>query len=303
MALGAFCYHALTDHQVASVALPSRGLYGSEVTGLAHEGFECLLFGPGEDVGLASCAPQVGTIQLEVMDPFLWLLLGIQKLLNHRHPGRSGGLVDDRLGAFFGHGLLDLLEQAFHMDLAPALCALSAASVSLPRVTLMIRILKQVSDEILLLLHQRNASMWLTFRFLLQKVMWISEQQIHPFCGHKEDVSQVFIRRLLVSKEVIGRFFTSSMLCHSFDGLLQCLSCSDAFFSVIYIFILHIYSRISVSPLILFAPDPRRPAALLRASAGYRGPETKSSHDVASQELYYKQDWLMSYLDLPRNVF
>ena len=88
------------------------------------------------------------------MDAVLWFFLSVNELLYHRHSRSLGCLEDHRLRASLGHGLLDLLEKAFHVDLGPALGALRSASVRLPLVSLMLPVLKHMCYEVPFLLDK-----------------------------------------------------------------------------------------------------------------------------------------------------
>ena len=160
------------------------------------------------------------------MNAVLWFFLSVDELLYHRHSRSFGGLEDLRLRASLGNGLLDLLEEAFHVDLGPALGALRTT----PLVSLMLLVLKHMRYEVPFLLDKWDAALRIDFSLLLQEVIGIPEEDVHALCCNHKDVSKVLISGLLVSQEIFWDFFSSSLLCEGFDGSLKGLPGSHALF-------------------------------------------------------------------------
>ena len=122
----------LSLHSVRDVSFPQAALQRSRVAWLTDELGEGLFVRPCQDVAFASHAPEVCTIQLQMVHAALLTSLGGHQSMNHLHPGLLGLR---ELGCFFA-GLLSSFFKLNQETLAVvakfAMPTSNAASKGLP---------------------------------------------------------------------------------------------------------------------------------------------------------------------------
>ena len=90
MAPRALDCHALSSQGVRDMCSVEAWFKWTAMTWFADESVEGVLIGPGKNVAPTFSTAQVSTIQLQVVDSFLWTLLPGDQCVDHLHSGQLG---------------------------------------------------------------------------------------------------------------------------------------------------------------------------------------------------------------------